>query len=422
MRVLILGVGSFAHGAMGNFQRTGDEVGCYLTRDYGHFGAKSTGKTWVSAAVPSPLPVIHEFQPHLIVPMSIDWYQQPWRADLVDCGAPILSPIGTAIKIELERDYAKELCRQYGVPFPKSYFARNHAAALRILENFPAAYVLKNPICGPASPIHTIVCESMEETKSWLDALNYRDGVFLQEYLGNAEAGHFVAIWGGEILSLATNQEYRRAFSQNLGPIAGAPLGGILEQDPEDRYGLAKALIHPLRPWFQKENFKGILQVTAVKKDNTWHAIEYNVRLGVTSGNMLLGMLQEPSAFLWSIVNNEKPTLRFKPNKTYSCSLTLAGYGYPFEVPYVPKFPIELLGSVDCDLWWNEVVEWNTRLYSAPHHTPQKGHRIADLIHYSDDVNEAIHGAYENIKKIKNFGSYYRSDIGQSLWPIGTGY
>lgn len=422
MKVLILGVGSFAHGAMGNFQRNGDDVGCYLTRDYGHFGAQSTGKTWLHSEFPSPLPVIEEFQPDLIVPMSIDWSKQPWSEELTDSCVPILSPIQEAMKIELERDFAKGLCRLHGVPFPSSYFARNHEEALRVMESFPAAYVLKNPICGPANPIHTIVCESMEETQSWLEAIDYQDGVFLQEYLGSAEAGHFVAISDGAILSLATNQEYRRAFSQNLGPIAGAPLGGILEQDPQDRYGLAKELIHPLLPWFQKENFKGILQVTAVKKNNQWHAIEYNVRLGVTSGNMLLGMLEEPSAFLRSIVNNERPTLRFKPKKTYSCSLTLAGYGYPFEVPHIPKFPIELLDSVHCDLWWNEVVEWNETLYSPPHDTPQKGHRIADCIHYSDDLQQAIHGAYENIKKIKNFGSYYRSDIGQSLWPIGTGY
>lgn len=422
MKVLILGVGSFAHGAMGNFQRNGDVVGCYLTRDYGHFGAQSTGKTWLYSEFPSPLPVIEEFQPDLVVPMSIDWSKQPWSEELTDSCVPILSPIKEAMKIEFERDFAKDLCRQHGVPFPASYFARNHEEALRVLENFPAAYVLKNPICGPASPIHTIVCESMEETQSWLESIDYQEGVFLQEYLGSAEAGHFVAISGGAILSLATNQEYRRAFSQNLGPIAGAPLGGILEQDPQDRYGLARELIHPLLPWFQKENFKGILQVTAVKKNNQWHAIEYNVRLGVTSGNMLLGMLEEPSAFLRSVVNNERPTLRFKPKKTYSCSLTLAGYGYPFEVPHVPKFPIELLDSVCCDLWWNEVVEWNETLYSAPHNTPQEGHRIADCIHYSDDLQQAIHGAYENIKKIKNFGSYYRPDIGQSLWPIGTGY
>jgi len=150
----------------------------------------------------------------------------------------------------------------------------------------------KNPLCAPTSPIHTILCETVEDTRAWLRHVNYAEGVFLQEYLGRAEIGHIVLVSGGEIYSLVTNQEYKYAFNGNQGVVAGAPLGGLVERDPGDKYGLAKKLIHPLLPWLRAAKFNGPLQVTAVKSKDRWYVIEYNIRIGVTSGPMILRILK----------------------------------------------------------------------------------------------------------------------------------
>jgi phosphoribosylamine--glycine ligase len=91
-------------------------------------------------------------------------------------------------------------------------------------------------------------------------------GCFLQEYLGRAEIGHIALVSGGEIYSLVTNQEYKYAFNGNQGVVAGAPLGGLVERDPNDKYGLARKLIHPLLPWLRAAKFNGPLQVTAIKR------------------------------------------------------------------------------------------------------------------------------------------------------------
>ncbi len=74
----------------------------------------------------------------------------------------------------------------------------------------------------------------------------------MQEYLGRAEAGHIALVSGGEIYSLVTNQEYKYAFNGNMGIVAGAPLGGLVERDENDKYGLARELIHPLKPWLRE--------------------------------------------------------------------------------------------------------------------------------------------------------------------------
>ncbi len=391
--MMILGVGSFAHSIGGALADAGAHVGTYLTRDYGHFPPSLIGRTFLHDIYPNPVPLLRENRIAVVIPQSIDWAMQPWADDLVKSGVGIFSPTGEGMRIERERDFARKLCADFKIPFPKSFVAVNRLAAEKI---------------------HTVLCETIADTRAWLRHVNYAEGIFLQEYLGRAEAGHIVLISGGEIHSLVTNQEYKYAFNDNMGIIAGAPLGGLVERDEHDKYGLARELIHPLLPWLRKVNYHGPLQVTAIKRGGQWHVIEYNIRIGVTSGPMILRMLKDPAKIILQTARNEQLKLEFNKKMNFGCSLTLAGYGYPFTQVRGPQLPLETIGEFDCDVWWNEVArDANGRLVAA-------GHRVADVIALAQKLDAAIAKAYANIRKIRVVGSYFRTDIGQSLWPPGN--
>jgi phosphoribosylamine-glycine ligase len=414
---MILGVGSFAHSIGGALKDSGANVSTYLTRNYGHFSPTLVGKTFSRDAFPSPLPLIRENKIDVVIPQSIDWAQQSWAKDLVKSGVGIFSPVGDAMRIERERDFARELCAKFRIPFPKSFVASNRIEAEKILEKNPQPFVIKNPLCSPTSPIHTILCETVADTRAWLRQVNCAEGVFLQEYLGRAEAGHIALVSGGEIYSLVTNQEYKYAFNGNQGIVAGAPLGGLVERDENDKYGLARELLHPLLPWFRQVNYYGPIQVTAIKvaaAPRRWHVIEYNIRIGVTSGPMILRMLKNPAEIILRTARNEKLDLQFHDKLNFGCSLTLAGYGYPFTQVRGPQLPLEVDGKFDCDVWWNEVAR------GADGNLIVTGHRIADVIALAPKFDAAIAKTYANIRKIHVVGSYFRTDVGQSLWPPGN--
>src|SRR5882724_5284231 len=337
--VMVLGVGSFAHSIGQTLADTGANVSTYLTRNYGHFSPTLVGKTFSRDSFSSPVPLIPENKIDVVIPQSIDWALQPWAKDLLKSGVGIFSPTGEAMKIERERDFARELCAKFKIPFPKSFVAQNRIEAEKILAKNPQPFVIKNPLCSPTSPIHTILCETVADTRAWLRHVNYAEGVFLQEYLGRAEAGHIALVSGGEIYSLVTNQEYKYAFNGNQGIVAGAPLGGIVERDENDKYGLARELLHPLLPWFRKVNYHGPIQVTAIKAGQAsslprsklkkklagkmpaplWHVIEYNIRIGVTSGPMILRMLKNPAETILRTARNEKLKLEFKGKSKFGC-------------------------------------------------------------------------------------------------------
>jgi phosphoribosylamine--glycine ligase len=411
---MILGVGSFAQSIGGALADAGAKISTYLTRDYAHYSPSLVGPAYLRDVFPNPVPLIKQHKIEVVIPQSIDWALQPWAGDLMKSSAGIFSPIGNAMKIERERDFARKLCADFKIPFPKSFVAANRIAAEKILADHPQPFVIKNPLCSPTSPIHTILCETVADTAAWVRHVDYAEGVFLQEYLGRAEAGHIVLVSGGEIHSLVTNQEYKYAFNGNLGIIAGAPLGGIVERDEDDRYGLARELIHPLLPWLRESKFNGPLQVTAIKRDGKWRVIEYNIRIGVTSGPMILRMLKNPVEAVVRTARNEKLDLQFNDDLRFGCSLTLAGHGYPFTQITGPHLPLETTGSFDCDVWWNEVAR------NVDGHLMAAGHRIAEVVALAPALDAAIAKAYENIRKIRVVGSYYRTDIGQSLWPPGT--
>jgi len=412
--VMILGVGSFAHSIGQALADAGANVSTYLTRNYGHFPPSLVGPTFWRDAFPSPVPLVKKNGVDAVIPQSIDWALAPWAKDLLKSGAGIFGPTHEAMRIERERDFARKLCADFKIPFPQAYVAPNQLEAERILANHPQPFVIKNPLCSPTSPIHTILCESVEDTRAWLRHVNYAEGVFLQEYLGRAEAGHIALVSGGEIYSLVTNQEYKYAFNGNQGIVAGAPLGGIVEHDENDKYGLARKLIHPLLPWLRETKFNGPLQVTAVKRNGQWRVIEYNIRIGVTSGPMILRMLKNPAEIILRTARNEKLDPQFKEKLNFGCSLTLAAYGYPFTQVRSPHLPLEVEGKFDCDVWWNEVARGaDGRLMST-------GHRVADVIALAPTLDAAVAKAYANIRKIRVVGSYFRTDIGQSLWPPGN--
>ncbi len=432
---MILGVGSFAHSIGRTLADAGANVSTYLTRNYGHFPPSLVGPTFSRDAFSSPVPLLKKNGVTVVIPQSIDWALASWAKDLLKSGVGIFSPTREAMRIERERDFARKLCADFKIPFPQAYVASNRLEVEKILTQHPQPFVIKNPLCSPTSPIHTILCETVEDTRAWLRHVNYAEGVFLQEYLGRAEAGHIALVSGGEIYSLVTNQEYKYAFNGNQGIVAGAPLGGLVERDENDKYGLARELIYPLLPWLREVNYHGPIQVTAVKVGqasslspsknkksetgatpvlrNRWHVIEYNIRIGVTSGPMILRMLKNSLETVVQTTQNGKLNPQFKSGLNFGCSLTLAGYGYPFTQVRSPHLPLEVEGQFDCDVWWNEVAR------GADGQLMSTGHRIADVIALAPTLELAVANAYANIRKIRVVGSYFRTDVGQSLWPPG---
>ncbi len=175
---MVFGFGAFAQSVARILKEQHAEISTYLTRKNAHYGPALEGATYSSDSQPNPCPLLREKQIDLVVPMSIDWALQEWTDEFLALGIPILSPTGEGMKLERDRNFTRNLCERFGIPFPKSFVARNRLEAEKMLDRDPRAYVIKNALCSPESPVHTIVCESADDTRSWLKKVNYAEGVF----------------------------------------------------------------------------------------------------------------------------------------------------------------------------------------------------------------------------------------------------
>jgi phosphoribosylamine-glycine ligase len=419
LSVLIIGVGAFTQGLAQTLQDAGANVIVWLSRDYGHYGPQQICSTYDEHDFASPIELLGTHACDIMIPMSIDWAQQPWARELC-ARVAVFCPSGDALLIERDRAFAQRIGEDAGIVFPRSFVAQNRLDAQSFLDTHPDPYVIKNTLCSPTSPIHTIVCETLADTQSWLDRIDYAEGVFFQEYMGHKEAGHIVFVQNGNITSLVSNQEYKRAFNGNMGKIAGAPLGGLIEADPDDKYDLAKKLIAPLQPWLKQVNYTGPLQVTAILKNNIWSVIEYNSRLGVTCGPMIMRMLNNPLDMLRAVIDGSNFSPDFNTDKPMGCSITLAGYGYPFLEVTGPSFPLTLptaLSSDKGDVWLNEVKAGKPL---SPSEVLADGHRLLDVNAFGQDKDTAVARAYALMQDVGCSNSYYRTDIGNTMWPPGA--
>jgi phosphoribosylamine-glycine ligase len=132
---------------------------------------------------------------------------------------------------------------------------------------------------------------------------------------------------------------------------------------------------------------------------------------------MFLRMLTDPVGLLLKAARDEHLDVKFKKAVPFGVSVALAGYGYPFAFVKPPELPIGYSGPLhgrNFDLWWNQ-VELRKGLVSG-------GHRLADVVGFGGSVQSAAREAYARIGRIRCLSSYFRTDIGGSLWPPGVGW
>ena len=89
----------------------------------------------------------------------------------------------------VKRDFAHQLCADFKIPFPQAHVASNHPGGRKNSGESSTTVRHQNPLRSPTSPIHTILCETVEDTRAWLRHVNYAEGVFLQEYLDAPRPG-----------------------------------------------------------------------------------------------------------------------------------------------------------------------------------------------------------------------------------------
>lgn len=324
-------------------------------------------------------------------------------------------------KLEQERVFAQDMFAECGMPAPESHDFPNMQAALRFAEEHRAAWVIKQN--GHSSKSINYVGH-FDDGRDVLDVLRsysaeefeQGDPVTLQRRVDGEEIAvtrYFNGTnWLGPNL---INIEHKRFFPGDLGPTT-SEMGTLGWYDESDDNPLYRATLHRLKPFLQKANYRGIIDINCIANASGIYPLEATSR----PGSPIVHLQTELNATPWSTI-----LLAIARGEPHPIE-TRSGFAIVVAVT-IPPFPYakKLLGhsQIGTQVYFADSMTdadmAHVHFEEVAWHDEKRHHYISDDRGYvlyvtgrGDTVEAAREHAYGIIAKMHVPKMMYRNDIG----------
>ncbi|UBH16149.1 phosphoribosylamine--glycine ligase [Macrococcus armenti] len=325
---------------------------------------------------------------------------------LKEAGIEVFGPNRQAAQMEGSKDFAKTLMKKYDIPTARYETIDNKEDAMKYLDEQGTPIVIKYD--GLAAGKGVVVAMDREMAIDAINDFYAEEGakVVFEEYLEGEEYSLMVIVNDDFCIPFDTiAQDHKRAFDDDEGPNTGGmgaycPVSHISDDVLNTTY---ETIVYPTVRAMHEEglNYFGVLYVGAILTSEGPKVIEFNARFGDPEAQVLLRRLETDLVDLIEAARNKKELDLVWHNKSI-CGVVLASKGYPgsydkgalvegydFQDDYI----VSAL-KYDGDTWVTN------------------GGRVMLAFGEGDDLLSAQQAAYENVKKIKSDGLFYRTDIG----------
>lgn len=325
---------------------------------------------------------------------------------LDEAGIKVFGPNKKAAQMEGSKDFAKALMKRYDIPTASYETIDNKTDALEYLDEKGTPIVIKYD--GLAAGKGVVVAMDHDTA---VDAINdfYAEAgakVVFEEYLEGEEYSLMVLVNDDFCIPFDTiAQDHKRAFDHDEGPNTGGmgaycPVNHISDDVLKTTYD---TIVYPTVRAMHEEglNYFGVLYVGAILTAEGPKVIEFNARFGDPEAQVLLRRLETDLVELIEAAYHKTELDLVWRNKSI-CGVVLASNGYPGNYAkgavvegydYQDDYIVSALKRVD-DTWVTS------------------GGRVMLAFGEGDNLQQAQQAAYENVKKIKSDGLFYRTDIG----------
>lgn len=325
---------------------------------------------------------------------------------LKEAGIEVFGPNRQAAQMEGSKDFAKALMKKYDIPTARYETIDNKEDAMKYLDEKGTPIVIKYD--GLAAGKGVVVAMDREMAIDAINDFYAEEGakVVFEEYLEGEEYSLMVIVNDDFCIPFDTiAQDHKRAFDGDEGPNTGGmgaycPVSHISDDVLNTTY---ETIVYPTVRAMHKEglNYFGVLYVGAILTSEGPKVIEFNARFGDPEAQVLLRRLETDLVDLIEAARNKKELDLVWHNKSI-CGVVLTSKGYPgsydkgalvegydFQDDYI----VSALKR-DGDTWVTN------------------GGRVMLAFGEGDDLLSAQQAAYENVRKIKSDGLFYRTDIG----------
>jgi phosphoribosylamine---glycine ligase len=343
-------------------------------------------------------------------------------ADLFSArGRPIFGPRQEAAQLETSKAFAKEFMQRHRVPTARHRVCTDPQVAIDAIRRgeFGATPVIKAD--GLAAGKGVIVAESPDEAEKAVRTLMVERAfgdagarVVLEERLQGQEVSFFVIADGEFAVPIASAQDHKRIFDDDVGPNTGgmgafAP-SPLLDERTEKR--IAREIVQPVLHGLISEGapYRGVLYCGLMLTDDGPKVIEFNVRFGDPEAQVVLPMIREPlTPILWAAATGALRSTTVQLSSERHIGVVLAAEGYPGDV----RTDARIDGLEDVAASCPDALVFYAAVKAAGDALVTSGGRVLTVVGKGGTFATAIARAYDAVKRISFDGMQYRADIGK---------
>jgi phosphoribosylamine---glycine ligase len=336
--------------------------------------------------------------------------------DLTASGVFCFGPTKEAAKLEGSKGYAKDFCREFGIPIGTYRRFRNPNEAKTYIRKLSAPIVVKAD--GLAAGKGVIVAKTLEEAEAAVDMLLFaavgseEAAIVVEEFLDGEEVSFFALCDGATAMAFASAQDHKRVGDGDTGPNTGGmgAYSPASAMTPELTERIMREVIAPTLLGMNERGspFRGVLFAGLMINAHGPKVIEFNVRFGDPEAEVILPRLKDD--LLPLLLGSAMGTLGSDAPKFYSdaaLAVVMAARGYPGE----PLRGSRIRGIEDAEAVPGVVVfHGGTREVDGEIFAD--GGRVLSITALGRNVAESQRRAYEAVDRIVWPEGFCRRDIG----------
>lgn len=416
MRILVIGAGGREHALVWKIRQSP-----LVTRVYCAPGSAAIGE--LAKIIPigaEQIESLADFASKEKIDLTVVGPELPLTLGIVDLfesrGLKIFGPSRAAAQLEGSKVFAKEILAENKIPTAASQTFTDSGAAKRYLAQQTPPYVIKAD--GLAGGKGVIICQERAQAESALDDILVRkafgsagDKIVIEEFLEGEEVSFMVLSDGEHVLPLASSQDHKRIFDNDIGPNTGG-MGAyspapVVTAEMQDR--ILREILWPLLLALKEKRirYRGIIYVGLMITKNGPKVLEFNARFGDPECQPIMMRLKSDLIpLLQSAMDGRLNQVSAEWHSDPTVCVVLTARGYPGA--YDKNKEIHGLENLKD---WQRGFVFHAGTVKSDDHWFTAGGRVLGVTARGETIAAAAKEAYWAVQQISWDGMHYRKDI-----------
>jgi len=366
--------------------------------------------------------VLLEFAKAEKIDLTVVGPEQPLSMGIVDLfekhGLKVFGPDKNAAIIEGSKAFSKDLMRKYGIPTAAYGVFSEVGPAVAFIEQTGAPIVVKAD--GLAAGKGVIIAQTREEAVAAVtDMLSGNafgsagSRVVIEEFLTGEEASFLAITDGTHIIPLASAQDHKAIFDNDLGPNTGgmgayspAPVVTPAVHENAMQQVLRRAVDGMAA---EGRPYRGVLYAGLMVTGDQVKTLEFNARFGDPECQpLLMRMKSDIVPVLMAVANGDLSGMRIEWHDKAAVCVVMAAEGYPGDYRKG-----DVISGLDDAANLDDVYVFHAGTSLKEDRCVTNGGRVLGVTALGDTVQHAIDRAYQGVGRITWPGVQFRTDIGK---------